>query len=60
MRIPTPEASAEKYRKRARQVRELAETIANSEERDLLLDIAEKYERLAEAAAQVHRKPRRG
>jgi len=48
VRIPT-DASAENYRKRACQVRELAATIANPEERDLLIDIAERYARLAEA-----------
>jgi hypothetical protein len=52
LRIPRPSASAAEYRARARQIRQLAETIANPEEEDLLLDIAEKYERLAEAAAR--------
>jgi hypothetical protein len=59
MRIPAPSASPEEYRARARQVRQLADTIATPEEQDLLLDIAEKYERLAEAAAQANKKHQR-
>ena len=52
MRIPMPFASAEEYRVRAREVRQLAMTIANPGEQDLLFDVAEKYERLAKAAEQ--------
>jgi hypothetical protein len=49
MTSPKPSNSAEQYRARARQVRELAKTITSPPERDALLDIAEKYERLADA-----------
>jgi hypothetical protein len=49
MTSPTPSDSAEQYRARARQVRELARTIRSPSERDALFDIAEKYERLADA-----------
>jgi hypothetical protein len=49
MTSPTPSNSAEQYRARAQQVRELATTITSPSERDELLDIAEKYERLADA-----------
>lgn len=40
--------SAEEYRTRAHSVRKLAETVSSPEERQTLLDIAEKYERLAQ------------
>ena len=41
---------AEQYRAEARRVRLLAETMPSREERQNLLDIAERYERLAQQA----------
>jgi hypothetical protein len=42
--------SAEEYRARARSVRQLAEKVTSPEDRQTLLDISERYERLAQQA----------
>jgi hypothetical protein len=40
--------AAEEYRARARSVRQLAKAVTSPEERQTLLDISERYERLAQ------------